>query len=166
MAVDMLMKVEGPPIKGETKNKGSKTVSQDGIDVLSWSWGVSNSGTTHMGSGSGAGRANFQDLSIVTWYEKSTNEFLKSAASGTHHEKITLVNMKAGDKPLEYIILTLENCIITSISTGGSGGEDRLTVSFSINFEKFDIKYVEQDEKGGVKSEVPFKYDIGAQEKT
>lgn len=33
--------------------------------VLAWSWGASNSGTTHMGGGGGAGKANVQDLSLT-----------------------------------------------------------------------------------------------------
>ncbi|MDN3722726.1 type VI secretion system tube protein Hcp [Roseibium salinum] len=47
------MELEG--IKGEAQDKSHK----DKIDVLSWSWGASQSGTTHMGGGSGSGKAFF-----------------------------------------------------------------------------------------------------------
>ncbi|MCB2136394.1 MAG: type VI secretion system tube protein Hcp [Rhodobacteraceae bacterium] len=158
MAVDMFLKIEGPAVPGESQDKAHGKE----IDVLAWSWGVSNSGTTHMGGGSGAGKANFQDLSVTTWYDKSTHEAIKSASKGTHHGTITLTCRKAGTNPLEYIIYKLTDCIFTSVSTGGSGGEDRLTVNFTINFGAFDIKYVEQDPKGGKASEVTFAYDIAA----
>jgi len=158
MAVDMFLKIESPGVPGESQDKSHGKE----IDVMHWSWGVSNSGTTHMGGGSGAGKANFQDLSVTTYYEKSTHEMIKSCSKGTHHAKITLTCRKAGDKPLEYITYVLDDCIITSVSTGGSDGEDRLTVNFSINFGAFEIKYVEQDAKGGKASEVEFKYDIAA----
>ena len=160
MAVDMFMKIEGPNIGGESQDKAHKGE----LDILAWSWGCSNSGTTHMGGGSGAGKANFQDLSCTTYYEKSTHEIIKSATKGTHHATITLVNRKAGDTPMEYITYTLKDCIFTSVSTGGSGGEDRLTVNFSINFGEFKVLYKEQNKSGAEASQVEFAYDIAASE--
>lgn len=161
MAVDMFLEIKGPDIGGESQDK-AKTKQ---IDVLAWSWGMSNSGTTHMGGGSGAGKANFQDLSVTGWYEKSTHELMKSCTKGTHHETITLTCRKAGDKPLEYIIYKLTDCIITSVSTGGSGGEDRLTVNFSINFGAFDIKYQPQGKAGDKDgATIDHIYDIAASE--
>lgn len=160
MAVDMFLKIEGPKIAGEAQDKAHGKE----LDVLAWSWGISNGGTTHMGGGSGAGKASFQDLSCTTYYEKSTHELMKSCTKGTHHEKITLTCRKAGDNPLEYITYTLEDCIITSVSTGGSGGEDRLTVNFSINFGAFSVLYKEQDKKGAEASQTQFGYDIAASE--
>ena len=163
MAVDMFLYIDSPKIEGEAQG-GTKAHAKGCIDVLAWSWGISNSGTTHMGGGSGAGKANFQDISITSWYEKSTHTLMQSCTKGTHHTTITLVCRKAGDNPLEYITYVLTDCIITSVSTGGSGGEDRLTVNFSINFGSFDIKYVIQDAKGGSAGEVPFKFDIAKSE--
>ena len=48
MAVDIFLELEG--IKGESKDHKHK----DQIDVLSWSWGMAQSGTAHMGGGAGA----------------------------------------------------------------------------------------------------------------
>lgn len=166
MAVDMFLFIEGPNVEGESQS-GTEANRKGCIDVLAWSWGASNSGTTHMGGGSGAGKANFQDLNVTSWYEKSTHELMKSCTKGTHHEKITLVCRKAGDTPLEYITYVLKDCIITSVSTGGSGGEDRLTVNFSINFGEFEIKYQEQNKKGAKEgASKDFKFDIAAHEST
>jgi len=64
MAVDMFMKagdIEGE--SNDAKHKGS-------IDVLAWSWGMSQSGTTHMGTGGGAGKVNIQDLSFTKYVDK------------------------------------------------------------------------------------------------
>ncbi|MEO1312198.1 MAG: type VI secretion system tube protein Hcp, partial [Pseudomonadota bacterium] len=59
MAVDMFLDIEGE-IDGESQDKTHK----DTIDLLAWSWGVSQSGSFHVGSGGGSGKANFQDISI------------------------------------------------------------------------------------------------------
>lgn len=45
MAVDMFIKIGD--LKGEAQDQKHK----DEIDVLSWNWGVSNSGSTHVGGG-------------------------------------------------------------------------------------------------------------------
>ena len=38
--------------------------------MLAWSWGVSQSGTMHIGTGGGAGKANVQDLSITKYVDR------------------------------------------------------------------------------------------------
>src|SRR5215475_6089574 len=101
MAVDMFMKIAG--IAGESKDKSHKGE----IDVLAWSWGASQSGTTHEGSGGGAGKANFQDISFTKYIDKGSPALLTRLAKGTHIVDATLVVRKAGDKPLEYLTLKL-----------------------------------------------------------
>jgi type VI secretion system secreted protein Hcp len=143
MAVDMFIKIGD--IKGESEDtKGHK----EEIDVLAWSWGCSNSGTTHMGGGGGSGKVNVQDLSFTKYIDASSNALLKACCEGKHYDDATLVVRKAGGTPLEYIIIKMEEVLITSVSTGGSGGEDRLTENVTLNFAKFMYKYQPQDAKG------------------
>jgi type VI secretion system secreted protein Hcp len=154
MAVDMFLKLG--PIKGESQDKAHK----DEIDVLAWSWGASQSGTTHMGSGSGAGKANFQDLSITKYVDKATTDLFKFVSKGTHIETASVVIRKAGDGQMEYIVLDMADIIISSISTGGSGGEDRLTENLSLNFGAYNICYVPQTETGAPDTATDWKWDI------
>ncbi len=154
MAVDMFLQLEG--IKGESADAKHK----EEIDVLAWSWGASQSGTTHVGGGSGAGKANFQDVSVTKWVDKSSHALLKAVAVGQHIKSALLTVRKAGEKPLEYIKLTMKECLISSISTGGSGGEDRLTENITINFGEFKYEYTPQKEKGEADSVLPFQFDI------
>jgi type VI secretion system secreted protein Hcp len=154
MAVDMFLKIEG--IKGEALDEKHK----DEIDVLAWSWGATQSGTTHVGGGSGAGKADFQDISVTKWVDKSSHALLKAVAVGTHIPSALLTVRKAGEKPLEYIKLTMKNCLISSVSTGGSGAEDRLTENITINFGNFDYEYTPQKEDGSGDAVLPFGFDI------
>ena len=142
MAVDMFIKI------GDIKGESVDAKHKEEIDVLAWSWGSSQSGTTHMGSGGGAGKVNVQDLSITKWVDKASPVLWKHVCMGTHIKETTLIVRKAGGKPVEYIKLVLIDAIITSISTGGSGGEDRLTENVTINFSKFKLDYVPQKEDG------------------
>ena len=111
MAVDMFIKIDG--IKGESKDSKHKGE----IDVLAWSWGLSNSGTFHMGGGGGSGKANLQDLSFTKYVDAGSADLALSCATGKHIAKANLVVRKAGDKPLEYILIELTECLITSVST-------------------------------------------------
>jgi type VI secretion system secreted protein Hcp len=142
MALDMFIKIGD--IKGESKD----SVHKDKIDVLAWSWGVSNSGTAHGGGGAGAGKANFQDLSFTKYIDSASPDLFLSCANGKHFDNATLTVRKAGENPVEYLIITMEEVMITSLSTGGSGGEDRLTENVSVNFAKVKFKYTPQDAKG------------------
>jgi type VI secretion system secreted protein Hcp len=155
MAVDMFLKIEG--VEGESRD--SKHGKE--IDVLAWSWGASNSGSAHVGGGSGAGKVNVQDLSFTKYVDKSSPTLLTKVCDGTHFTKATLVLRKAGgDSPIEYFKMEMEQVMVTAISTGGSGGEDRLTENVTLNFAKFKVFYIEQTEKGAEGAKPKFGWDI------
>ena len=154
MAVDMFMKLGD--LKGESRDK----VHKDEIDVLAWSWGVSNSGSAHTGGGMGAGKANVQDLSFTKYVDLSTPSLFLAACNGKHFDTATLVVRKAGEKPLEYIIITMTEVLVTSVTTGGSGGEDRLTENVSLNFAKVKLQYVEQTKDGASGGKPDMTYNI------
>ena len=154
MAVDMFLELG--PIKGESKD----SVHKEAIDVLAWSWGLSNSGSAQIGEGAGSGKANFQDISVTKWIDKSSADLLYACASGKHIAKGQLIVRKAGEKPLEYLIIDLENILISAVSTGGSGGEDRLTESVTLNFAKVKMEYWTQSKDGAKGKNANFAWDI------
>lgn len=155
MAVDMFLKIEGE-IQGESQDKSHK----GDIDVLAWSWGMSNSGTFHTGGGGGAGKANFQDISVTKYVDAASPVLMLYCANGDHFDKARLVVRKAGKSPLEYIVIDMQQVLITSVSTGGSGGEDRLTENVSLNFAKVKVAYSEQNPDGSGKPAKEFVWDI------
>ena len=156
MAVDMFIKIDN--IKGESKHKAHPGET----DVLAWSWGLSQSGSMQIGGGGGAGKVNVSDLNFTKWLDKGSTDLMAACCKGTHIPKAVLVVRKAGDKPLEYLTITMEEVLISSVSTGGSGGEDRLTENVTLNFAKVKIKYIEQTEKGGAGDKPEMSWDIQA----
>jgi type VI secretion system secreted protein Hcp len=158
MAVDMFLVIKGA--EGETKD--DKYKGESGIDLLAWSWGVSNSGTFHSGGGGGSGKANYQDISCTKWVDNSSPALMLKCANGDHFPEAKLIVRKAGKQPLEYIKMEMKNVLVTSISTGGSGGEDRLTENVTLNFEKVKWTYVKQKDDGSGEADKDFKWDIGA----
>ncbi len=156
MAVDMFMKIAG--LKGEAKDKAHGGE----IDVLAWSWGASNSGNAHMGGGQGAGKANVQDLSFTKYIDKSSPDLMLYCCNGKHIKDATLTVRKAGETPLEYLTITMSDIIVTSVSTGGSGGEDRLTENVTLNFAKVKVQYTEQTATGAAGDKPQMGWDIAA----
>ena len=142
MAVDMFIKIGD--IKGESQDKTHK----DEIDVLAWSWGMSQSGTMHMGGGGGAGKVDVQDLSFTKYLDKSSPNLQLMCCNGKHYPEAKLTVRKAGENPVEYLIITMTDVLISSISTGGSGGEDRLTENVTLNFGKVKTAYQPQKKDG------------------
>ena len=161
MAVDMFIEYpDTAELKGETKDSVYKT--KNASDVLAWSWGMSNSGSAHVGGGAGAGKVNVQDLSITKYIDKSSTNLMLFCCNGKHIPKANLICRKAGEKPLEYLRIELEEILVSSVSTGGSGGEDRLTENVSLNFAKVRVKYTPQKDDGTGDKVMPMGWDIAA----
>jgi type VI secretion system secreted protein Hcp len=155
MAIDSFLKLGD--LKGESQVKGF----EDQIQVLAWSWGMSQMGTTHTGSGSGAGRVNVNDLSFTHYVDAATPSLIFACCTGKHYEEATLVMRKAGGEPLPYLTIKMKDLIVTSVSTGSSSGEERQTEIVALNFASFELSYQPQDNKGAKKGgAISISYDI------
>ncbi len=154
MAVDMFIKIGD--IKGEAQDKAHKGE----IDVLAWSWGMSNSGSAHMGGGAGSGKVNVNDLSFTKYVDSASPALMLACCNGKHYPEALLTVRKAGEKPVEYIKIKISEVLVTSLSTGGSGGEDRLTENVTLNFSKVHVDYTPQDAKGAAGTAIPMDWDI------
>jgi type VI secretion system secreted protein Hcp len=150
----------GSTIKGETQDSVQKAAGD--VDVLAWSWGASNSGSFHAGGGGGAGKANFQDLSFTKYLDKASPAILIALAKGSHITTAKLLVRKAGEGQQKYLEITMNKVLVTSVSTGGSGGEDRLTENVTLNFAEVKFEYFLQTEKGVTASGGVFNWDIAA----
>jgi type VI secretion system secreted protein Hcp len=156
MAVDMFMKIDD--IKGESLDKTHKAE----ITVLAWSWGATQSGSAHISGGGGSGKVNVQDLSFTKYIDSSSTNLIKAVCNGKHFKQALLTVRKAGENPLEYVKIKLLDVLISSISTGGSGGEDRLTENVTLNFGKFEFDYTGQKADGTGEAVVTATYNIQA----
>ena len=156
MATDILLKIDG--IKGESVIEGHK----DEIDVLAWSWGMTQSGTTHTSTGGGSGKVSVSDITLTKYVDIATHELIKACCNGRHIKEATLVVRKAGgSSPLNYLTLKMEEVLVSSYNTGGSNDDlDRVQETLTFNFARFNIEYQQQNEKGGKKGSANAGWDI------
>ena len=154
MASDIFAKIGD--IKGESLDDKHK----DEIEVLSFSWGVTNAGAGS-GSGVGAGKATFQDLSIVHHIDKASPLLLKACATGTHIKDATITHRKAGKEQHEFLIVKLNDVIITGVAHSGAEGQT-YSESVTLAFAKVDLEYKPQKQDGSLDAGIHFKYDLKA----
>ncbi len=144
MSTDILLKIDG--IKGESVIDGHK----DEVDILAWSMGMNQSGTTHTATGGGGGKVSVSDLTLTKYVDIATPDLIKACTSGRHLKEATLVVRKAGGaKPLDYFTMKMWEIIVSSYNTGGAEGDlDRIQETLTFNFARFEIEYQQQNEKG------------------
>ena len=136
------MKIEG--IDGEATDRGHEKE----IDVLSWSWGMSQGGSGH--AGGGAGKVSVHDLSLTKYVDKSSPDLMLACASGKHFPKIELTMRKPGEAAQDYLKYTFENVVCASYQVGGSSSDPIPTESISMNFTKVLVEYKEQKPGGSL----------------
>jgi type VI secretion system secreted protein Hcp len=143
MASNITLKID--TVEGESVIDGHKKE----IDILSWSWGMSQSGTMHVATGGGAGKVNVHDITFTKLVDAATPRLVQACCAGDHFKSAILSVRKAGGKaPVDYLVITMEDVIISSVTPGGSGGEDRISESATMNFAKFKLAYTGQDAAG------------------
>lgn len=142
--VDYFLKIDG--ISGESTDDKHK----DEIQIESFSWGLSNSGSAAHGGGAGAGKAAFQDFSFVTQVTKASPKLFLACASGEHIKQAILTARKAGKGQQEFLKVTLSDLLVSSYQTEGAGGDVVPTDQVSLNFSKIEVSYREQKADGSL----------------
>lgn len=156
---DIFIKIDG--IKGEARDAKHKGE----IDVESFSWGVSQTGTMHKGGGGGAGKVKVQDLTFLHRTDTATPLLLLACCNGQHIKDALLTARKAGEEPVEYLKIKMTDVLITSVTPSGDGSQDHTLESVSLNFSKLEIEFTPQDEKGKPGGPVKMGWDIAGNKK-
>lgn len=127
MAVTMSLKLTGIP--------GGSTTTPGTIDVLAFSWGASSPSSAL----SGGGKPSVQDLSLTAFIDPATAVLTQNLLLGAVISKavLTVVPSSPSQATDTY---ALSDVFVTSVSLGGSGGEDRLTVNYTLTFGQLDFK--------------------------
>ena len=155
MATDIFAKF------GDIKGESTDAKHKDEIEVLSFSWGVANSGGLEFGSGGSEGKATFQGLTIVHNIDKATPKLLEACATGTHFKDATITHRKAGKGQQEFLIVKMNDVIITAVAHGGTTAQPA-SETVTLAFAKVDFEYKPQKPDGSLDAGIHFKYDLKA----
>jgi len=141
-AVDYFLKIDG--IDGESldsKHKGA-------IELTSWSWGATNSSTHAVGGGSGAGKVSFQDFQFTAASSKASPQLLAHAVKGTHVKTAVLTARKAGERPVEFLKITMTNVLVSFYKEQGPSTDVVPGDDVALLFQKLVFDFVPQSPTG------------------
>ncbi len=146
MAYDAFIKLDG--IKGESRDSKHKGE----IDVLHFSFGVTQHGASAHGGGGGAGKAHFTDFHFVHHIDEASPVLLQACASGHHMPSALLTVRKAGGTQLEYLKIKFHDLLISGVEHGGAAestkSPDLPVEKVSLNFSKIEMDYQPQGPDG------------------
>ena len=154
MATDIFAKI------GDIKGESLDSKHKDEVEILSWSWGVSQSGSLNQGGGGGAGKATFNDFHFTHRVDKASPTLMRACATGEHIKDATITVRKAGKGQQEFLIIKMNDVVITSVNPGGVADPDALAESVAMQFAKVALEYKPQKADGSLDAGVHFKYDI------
>ena len=155
MAVDYFLKIKG--IEGESKD--SKHPNE--IDLLSFSWGETQTGTHAGGGGGGGGKVSMQDFHFVMKTNKSSPKLLLACANGDHIGDGLLTCRKAGKDQQEFMKIKFTDMLVSSYQTGGSSSGDEIPMDqISLNYSKIEYEYHEQQKDGTLGGPIKAGYDL------
>jgi type VI secretion system secreted protein Hcp len=154
MPIALFLKMAG--IGGESsdaKHKGE-------IDVLAWSWGLSETTSSGGGGGSSAGRVNIDNISIDKLVDLASPLLLLSSAQGKHISDATLTTRNAGKAGGEFLLFKMADVIVTSVQVAASKDNDRPTEHITLGFGKMEFDYRPTESDGSLGPETSFKWDV------
>ena len=149
-ATDLFLKLGD--IKGESQDSKHK----DEIDVLAWSWGLSQPGQSgaQNAATSRQGRVCLSGLTITKRIDKSTPLLLAAAFANQTVPSATLSLRKAGEGQQDFLTVELSNPVISGFASGGVNTDEGPTESVTLNFSSVTITYIPQSFDGTTTSPV------------
>jgi len=143
----------------DVKHKGE-------IEVLSWSWGITQGAAIASPGGGGAasGKPTFEDFHITHAVDKASPNLLRACATGRHISEVIVTERKAGPGQQEFLTIKLSDVLITGVhpSANAAGGSAGLVEGVTLQCAKVDLEYKPQKADGSLDAGIHFKYDIKA----
>ena len=135
---DMYLLIDG--VVGECESDAAP----GGMDLNGWDFGVTNSGTNHVGSGGSENEASWGDITISRKIDKASPTLMKLCASGAQKATAEIKMFKSGDGLRHFATIKMSQVIVTSYSIGGSNGSEALSENIELNFANFEYWYKPQ----------------------
>jgi type VI secretion system secreted protein Hcp len=145
-AGDMFLSVKGAKhgaITGEAQDDKHKNE----IEVLAWSWGMQ--GKVSLGGGVATGKATIRELRITKKVDKASTALMSALRSNEPIKEAVLTIRKAGKKPLEYLIIKIEEGRVVSLDIETDTSlPPSLVERLTFSFNKITVEYTPQGPDG------------------
>jgi type VI secretion system secreted protein Hcp len=136
---------------------GPSTSKPNAIDILSFSFGCSQTATYGVGASgkeAKAGRADFSNLTIMKVLDKTTPFLFEACVKATVLKTVVLLYDKpVQGKQQDYFKISLGDAIVTGHQQSGSSENPSESVSFA--FQSIELSYAAENDDGTLGSFVP-----------
>ena len=133
-SADYFLKFDG--IDGESTDTDHKGE----IEVLSWSWGLSQTGITSTGSGLSAGKVSFQDFHFVASNSKASPKLYEKIFSDPSSNEVAKLFVRRAGTDFDYIKLDLRQPDLNSVQVQSIDRSLPLE-EYSADYLKIDMRY-------------------------
>ena len=156
MAVNAYLYIDGV--------EGPSTSKPNHIDVVSFTWGVSQTatyGAGQSGKEAKAGRADFSNLTVMKVLDKTSPLLCDHCASGDILKEVYIVYDKpVADGQDDYFRIYLKDALITSVHLSGSNENPSEAVSFA--FQAVEVAYRPEADDGSLDAALRKGYDLAS----
>lgn len=153
MASDIFAKIGNIP--GESFDARHK----DEIEVISFTWGVTNAASAGSGGAQTTGKPLIRELLFVHAIDKATPKLLQACATGTRLPDATITHRRAGGQQQEFLFVRMSDVKVTSVMQGGSSDQPAAE-TVTLAFAKVDLEYRSQKTDGSLDAGGHFTYDL------
>lgn len=161
MPLTAYMKI--PDIAGESQ----RVDHEEEIDVHDIEWVIEQASVAQVGRGRSQSRAQVDALKFRKYYDASSPYLaLACMQAKSFDEIILMVRKDSGEAHLDYLTITMTNCIISQYHVLGQGSAEgtnqMIEEQAALAFEQVNIKYIVQADDHSAGDEHEVEFDIAA----
>jgi type VI secretion system secreted protein Hcp len=155
---DMFLRLDSQRA-GVVKGESVDATHPNEIQITDWSWGMTSSSA--LGGSGAAAKTALSELHVFKRADTATTGLMSVMRSNDLVKKAVLTVRKAGSKPIDYLVITIERGRITGYDIRSETEKSAEVVEhLTLTFEKIDIAYHAQDDKGQKKGGSNFTAEI------
>lgn len=149
-AADYFLDIDG--IEGESKDADHPGE----VDITFFSWAESIP-LGVVGPAAASLRVQMEDFHFAAPLSKASPELLLAVAQGTHFNEAVFTARRAGEIPVEFLSIRLQDVVVTSYRT--TGAQDLPADEFTLSFGKITYTYWEINDDGSQGDETTVTWD-------
>lgn len=146
---------------GDIKGESHDNRHEDEIEVVSWTWGLTNSATGSQGGRGGSGRAAVRDLAFTHAIDRASPSLMLACATAQRFPDARLtVRRPDATTTDEFLVITLQDVRVTSVDASATEAVGGLVEQVTLAFTQVDYEYRRQLPDGSLDTGVHFRWDL------
>lgn len=147
-----------PDIAGESRVAGH----EEEIEVFGVDWSVIRETSSSSGRGRSRSRAEASAFTLQKFVDASSVYLTLACLQGKSFDEVVLsVRKGSGEAHLDYLVVTLKNCMISGYDMSGNE-DDQICETIAISAEQIKIRYIVQADDHSAGDEHEIEYDFVA----